>query len=86
MSSIKTAGLDLGADDYLTKPFEMEEFLARVRAQLRHRTQLIANVLEAGNIKLDRISRTVTRGGESLKLQPMEYSILEFFMKHPGEE
>jgi len=75
----KIEALDAGADDYLTKPFGVGELLARVRAMLRRHTRLAeaeGTTVEFGDIVLDRVRRTATRAGESLRLTPIEYRLL----------
>jgi DNA-binding response OmpR family regulator len=81
--SDKVAGLDLGADDYLTKPFEFAELLARVRALLRRGAAAGPPVLAVADLILDPATRSVTRAGEPIDLSPREYALLEFFMRHP---
>ncbi|HEY9712502.1 MAG TPA: response regulator transcription factor [Chroococcales cyanobacterium] len=78
----KEAGLDMGADDYLTKPFDVNELGARVRALLRRPVQYVAAILEAGDIRLDPVNHQVTKGGVPLKLFPREFTLLEFLMRH----
>jgi len=81
----KVAALDLGADDYLTKPFDTEELLARIRTALRHReTDLGAHpVVEAGGVRIDLEHRRVERGGEAVHLTPKEYDILAELARRP---
>jgi two-component system copper resistance phosphate regulon response regulator CusR len=79
----RVKGLELGADDYLTKPFAFVELLARVRALLR-RGQPTPERLQVGDLTLDCIRRTVTRAGENIELAPKEFSILEYLMRNRG--
>lgn len=82
----KVAALDLGADDYLTKPFDTDELLARVRVALRNRlTRDGGNLwLTVGDVKLDLIARTVTKGGKDVHLTPKEYMVLAQLARFPG--
>ena len=80
----KVAGLDRGADDYLTKPFAFEELLARMRALLRRGGPLSPSTLSVANLKLDLVSRQVTRAGTRIALTAKEFALLEFFLRHPG--
>jgi len=77
-------GLDEGGDDYLTKPFSFREFAARVRALTRRTRQTTPTVLKIADITLDRSTHGVTRAGRNIVLTRTEYSLLEFFMRHPG--
>ncbi len=81
----KVSGLDLGADDYMTKPFRFEELLARVRARLRSDGRESQTVLEAGGISLDVRSRRARSGDEEVSLTAREFTLLETFMRHPGQ-
>ena len=81
----RVAGLDSGADDYLTKPFAFEELLARVRALLRRSELTRPPVLEVGDLSLDPVSHRVTRGAQEISLTPKEYLILETLMRHAGQ-
>ena len=80
----KVAGLDLGADDYLTKPFAFDEFLARVRALLRRGTGPGAPLLRVGDLTLNPETREVARGGQRITLTTREYTLLEYFMRNTG--
>jgi DNA-binding response OmpR family regulator len=80
----KVAGLDLGADDYLTKPFAFEEFVARVRALLRRRTDQHAAVLRVADLTLDPVTREAARGKRRITLTAREYSLLDYFMRNLG--
>ena len=77
-------GLDLGADDYLVKPFALAELLARLRAVHRRSQGRGQTVIRAGDVELDTVARTVTRAGEWLKLTGREYQILEMLMSRMG--
>ena len=77
----KVAGLDLGADDYLTKPFATDELLARVRARLREKSPK-ANTIEYRDITMDRDRHEVTRSGKAVALTAKEYALLEYLLLH----
>ena len=79
----KVKGLDAGADDYLTKPFEFDEFVARVRALLRRGQATEASHLRFGVLEMDLLARTVTRAGQKMKLTAKEFALLECFMRNP---
>jgi heavy metal response regulator len=81
----KVAGLDSGADDYLTKPFAFEELLARVRALLRRGGTASATVLQVSDLRLDPATRTVTRAGRLIDLTAKEFALLEFLMRRRGQ-
>ena len=83
--SERVRGLATGADDYVVKPFSVPELMARVRAILRRsRPELVASVLKAGDIELDRETHRVRRNGRELHLGPTEFRLLEFLMQSPG--
>ncbi len=81
----KVRGLDIGADDYVTKPFEFEEFLARIRSHLRKSRQRSQTVLHVADLILDTRSRRVERGGRLIELSLKEMALLQFLMEHQGE-
>lgn len=78
----RVSGLDLGADDYLVKPFSFDEFLARVRALLRRQSEEKVNVLSIGDLTLDTNTRAVTRGEKYIELTSKEYAILEYLLRN----
>jgi DNA-binding response OmpR family regulator len=78
----KVTGLDLGADDYLTKPFAFEEFLARIRALLRRGGPQSPPVLAVADLKLDPATRQVSRGNRQINLTAREYALLEYFLRN----
>ena len=80
----KIHGLDSGADDYLTKPFEFEELLARIRALLRRNYGSENSKLRFGDIQLDLVQRSVMRAQTEVSLTAKEFSLLEYFMRNPG--
>jgi len=83
----KVAALDLGADDYVTKPFGVEELAARIRAALRHRLQQGGEkpVFQSGPLTVDLVRRTVSVAGETVKLTPREYDLLRLLVAHAGK-
>jgi len=81
--SDRVAGLDTGADDYLTKPFAFDELLARVRALTRRHAPSRATVLTAGDLALDTVTRRLQRGDHEIELTSKEYSVIEYFMRNP---
>ncbi|MBI1749387.1 MAG: response regulator transcription factor [Acidobacteria bacterium] len=80
----RVKGLDLGADDYLTKPFSFSELSARVRALLRRGSRPAEAVLRVEDLELDRVERAVKRGGKRIELTPKEFALLEFLMRNAG--
>lgn len=81
----RVAGLDTGADDYVTKPFAFKELMARVRAVLRRRGKSVDRVLAFQDVSLDRESRQVLRGDRAIELTPREFELLELFLIHPRQ-
>jgi len=80
----KVAGIDVGADDYLTKPFHTEELLARLRALIRRASGLASPVLQCGELALDTRSGRVTLAGQPVTLTSHEYKVLDYLMHRPG--
>ena len=80
----RVLGLDSGADDYLIKPFDFDELLARVRSMTRKRTPHTSSAITIGDLTLDTGSHTVTRAGKTIDLSSREYSILEYMCMNPG--
>ena len=81
----KVNGLDIGADDYLTKPFQLEELMARMRALIRRGHQVKDPILRVHDLEIDTAARTVKRGGQSIHLTPREYALLQFLAFHRGK-
>ena len=81
----KITGLETGADDYITKPFEMEELLARIRTNLRAAVATPRMVLEGAGVILDLQTRWATKDGERIELSEREFALLEAFMRHPEQ-
>jgi DNA-binding response OmpR family regulator len=81
----KVRGLDLGADDYMTKPAQLEELLARTRALIRRGHQVKSPIIRVQDLEIDTASRNVKRGGKSIHLTPREYALLEFLAFHRGK-
>jgi len=77
-------GLNLGADDYITKPFFVEELIARIRAVTRRASGESLTILQAADLVVDLVSRQVQRGGEAIELTAREFSLLEYLMRSPG--
>lgn len=80
----KVAGLDAGADDYVAKPFSLEEVSARTRALLRRPKHTASSILSVSDLTLDPATKIVKRGGHKLALTPREYALLEYFMRNPN--
>jgi len=78
-------GLNLGADDYVTKPFSIKELLARAAAFLRRAKKEVQDIYEFGDYRLDIPARRLTRKGKEIELSPKEFNLLEFFVKKPGK-
>ncbi|HKW09656.1 MAG TPA: response regulator transcription factor [Gemmatimonadaceae bacterium] len=81
----RVAGLEVGADDYVTKPFAFRELLARVRALARRQPVLVPRVVRVADLEVDLGSRHVGRGGRAIELTAKEFALLEFFVLHRGE-
>jgi two-component system KDP operon response regulator KdpE len=83
----KVAALDLGADDYVTKPFGMDELFARMRAAMRHQLQVHGErpVFRVGNLSVDLVRRIVKVGDKEVRLSPKEYDLLRLLVQHAGK-
>jgi DNA-binding response OmpR family regulator len=80
----RTAGLDAGADDYLVKPFALEELLARIRALLRRPNEQQANILTVDDLSLDTVHYSVSRAGKQIQLTSKEFALLEYLLRNQG--
>ena len=81
----KVQGLNLGADDYLTKPFQFEELMARLRALIRRGHQVKTPILRIHDLEIDTAGRTVKRAGQTIHLTPREFALLQFLAFHQGK-
>jgi DNA-binding response OmpR family regulator len=81
----KVAGLDIGADDYLTKPFQLAELMARLRALIRRRHQIKDPIIRVHDLEIDTAARAVKRAGQMIHLTPREFALLQFLAFHRGK-
>ena len=81
----RVRGLDIGADDYVVKPFDLEEIFARLRALIRRSTNQTTNIMQIGEVKIDTAARIVSLGNQPVELTAREYSLVEFMALHRGE-
>lgn len=81
----RVRGLDTGADDYVVKPFDLEEIFARLRALIRRASRLTTNIIEIGEVKIDTAARSVSLKDEAIELTAREYALVEFMALHRGE-
>jgi two-component system OmpR family response regulator len=81
----KIRGLDVGADDYLTKPFALSELLARLRALVRRAAGQASSIVQIGQVNIDTASRSVSHAGQSITLTPREYALVELLVLHRGQ-
>ncbi|MDX2271699.1 MAG: response regulator transcription factor [Cyanobacteriota bacterium] len=81
----RVTGLDAGADDYVVKPFSIEELLARIRARIRHTQEQNDHLLRFGDLTLNRTTREVLRGSRAIDLTPTEFDLLEYLLMHPRQ-
>ncbi len=81
----RVEGLEAGADDYLVKPFSLEELIARMRALLRRPSESLGTILSVGNLSLDTQTKQAHRGKHAIKLSATEYALLEYMMRHKGQ-